>query len=158
MLRSRTRKRRQREVKRCIAQFIPPQPISRDCGVDRHPCDRRSGMIREHFQEVQTFIRGRPFELGIVVRRICNFTIKATSVSDQNRASGSISSCTTRINLPALSYTSDTRHVSICYGITGRVLPDQVSVWHPWDTRLRIAVVAGGCAAKSCDQPITANG
>ena len=41
--------------------------------------------------------------LGILVRRICNFTIKAISVSDQNQASGSISSCTTRINLPALS-------------------------------------------------------
>ena len=36
-------------------------------------------------------------------QRICNFTIKAISVSDQNQASGSISSCTTRINLPALS-------------------------------------------------------
>ena len=37
---------------------------------------------------------------GILVRRICNFTITAISVWDQNRASGSISSSMTRTNRP----------------------------------------------------------
>ena len=67
---------------------------------------------------VPTFIRRRRFAPGMLVRRICDFEIAAISVSDQNRASGSISSCTTRINQPVRCDTSDTRLVSICYGIT----------------------------------------
>src|SRR5262249_906596 len=50
------------------------------------------------FQAVPTFIRGRQFGPGILVRRICDFTTTAISGSDKNRASGSTSLCTTRIN------------------------------------------------------------
>ena len=52
------------------------------------------------FRWFQTFIRRRRSVRAVVVRLICDFTIAAILVWDQNRASGSISSCTTRINLP----------------------------------------------------------
>ena len=51
---------------------------------------------------VPAFIGRRRFERGIMVRRICNFAIRAISVSEKNQVCGLISSCTTRINLPVL--------------------------------------------------------
>ena len=68
-----------------------------------HDHRRKAATVDRRFQVVPAFIRRRRCEPGIVVKRICNFAITAVSVSDQNRAFVSISSCTIRINLPAPS-------------------------------------------------------
>jgi hypothetical protein len=59
-------------------------------------------------------------------------------VSDLIRAFGLISSLRPEYIYWLCRYTSDTRHVSICCGITGWVISeisDQDSLWHPWRTR-----------------------
>src|SRR5262245_39074067 len=72
-------------------------------GKPLRQCLKLKAATQVRLQAVPTSTRRRRFELAILARRICDFTIAAISVSDQNRASGSISSCTTRINPKALS-------------------------------------------------------
>ena len=59
------------------------------------------------------------------------FQTATTSLLDQNRASGSISSCTTRINQRVQLRSRRQRAVSICNGITGHGgSPGQDPLWH----------------------------